>query len=122
MMSLRRRPVGRNPARKRIGSSKVTTREAAVSVPATTIRTSNTILSTSLRIIPQAHRAKLASMPDESKTPRQPPVFQVLGAGLVVGGIIGLLAGNIALGAVVGFLFAGPVYIVAQRIGGGPDA
>jgi type III secretory pathway component EscT len=61
-------------------------------------------------------------MSNEPDKPRQPPVFAVLGAGLVIGGIIGLLAGNIAVGAVVGFLFSVPIYIVAQRIGGGPDA
>jgi type III secretory pathway component EscT len=61
-------------------------------------------------------------MPNEPDKPRQAPILQIIGAGLLIGGIIGLLAGNIALGAVLGFLFAAPVYIIAQRIGGGPDA
>jgi type III secretory pathway component EscT len=59
--------------------------------------------------------------PPEPRNPAQTGLM-VMGAGLVIGGIIGLLAGNIAVGAVLGFLFAVPVYIVAQRIGGGPDA
>jgi type III secretory pathway component EscT len=61
-------------------------------------------------------------MPNKPDEPRQPPMLQIFGAGLVIGGVIGWLAGNIAIGAVLGFLFAAPVYIIAQRIGSGPDA
>jgi hypothetical protein len=59
--------------------------------------------------------------PPERRDPAERALL-VFGAGIVIGGIIGLLVGNIGIGAVLGAVLAAPVYIVAQRIGGGPDA